>query len=223
MNLPEMYNYLVRARRALWGVLEAVPDEALSRPLLGGERFHCIKDLVFHIASVEDFWLHEDIRQMEPVLLRTPSLRHTEGGPEYAGFALQTLLDYWRSVEASTLAYLATLKGEAVVWDKTAHRLHPAAFRPDRSDSLRGRHPSETSGRCHLSRGPRPVPRTRACRLVAQSRPERNSLAASQENPPQTGPPARDTLPPASRSAALGLRASPAIARPTSSPRLDHA
>ncbi len=109
MNLPEMYNYLVRARRALWGVLEAVPDEALSRPLLGGERFHCIKDLVFHIASVEDFWLHEDIRQMEPVLLRTPSLRHTEGGPEYAGFALETLLDYWRSVEASTLAYLATL------------------------------------------------------------------------------------------------------------------
>lgn len=31
------------------------------------------------------------------------------------------------------LAYLATLKGEAVVWDKTAHRLHPAAFRRDGS------------------------------------------------------------------------------------------
>lgn len=109
MNIPEMYDYLVRARRELWGVLEAVPDEVLSRPLLGGERFHCIKDLVFHIASVEDFWLHEDIRHTEPVLTRTPSLNHTEGGPEYTGFALQMLLDYWRAVETSTLVYLATL------------------------------------------------------------------------------------------------------------------
>ena len=30
------------------------------------------------------------------------------------------------------LAYLATLRGEALVWDKTAHRLHPAQFAPDR-------------------------------------------------------------------------------------------
>jgi uncharacterized damage-inducible protein DinB len=33
----------------------------------------------------------------------------TSCGPVYAGFALETLLDYWRVVEQSTLTYLATL------------------------------------------------------------------------------------------------------------------
>jgi uncharacterized damage-inducible protein DinB len=61
MNIPETYDYLVRARRDLWAVLEGVPDEVLSRPLLGGSRLHCIKDLVAHVPAVEDFWLHEDI------------------------------------------------------------------------------------------------------------------------------------------------------------------
>lgn len=109
MNIPEMYDYLVQARRELWAGLEAIPDEMLSRPLLGGKRLRCIKDLVFHVASVEDFWLHEDIQRTEPVLVSTPLLKDTEGGPEYAGFALETLLDYWRAVEASTLGYLGTL------------------------------------------------------------------------------------------------------------------
>ncbi|GIW25919.1 DinB family protein [Meiothermus sp.] len=109
MNIPEMYDYLVRARRELWGALEALPDEALSRSLLGGERFHCIKDLVFHIPSVEDAWLHEDIERNRPVWMNTPALKDTTGGPEYAGFALHILLDYWKAVEASTLAYLAAL------------------------------------------------------------------------------------------------------------------
>jgi hypothetical protein len=27
MNIPETYDYLVRARRDLWGTLEGVPDE----------------------------------------------------------------------------------------------------------------------------------------------------------------------------------------------------
>jgi uncharacterized damage-inducible protein DinB len=109
MKVPEMYDYLVRARRDLWKALEAVPDEVLSRPLLNGERFHCIKDLVFHIPSVEDFWLHEDIQRREPVFMITPLLKDTEGGPEYAGFALETLLGYWQAVEQSTLSYLRAL------------------------------------------------------------------------------------------------------------------
>lgn len=109
MNIAQMYDYLVRARRDLWAVLEVVPDEVLSRALLSGERFHCIKDLVFHIASVEDSWLHEDIERNEPVLIKMPALRDTTGGPEYAGFPLHALLDYWKAVEVSTLAYLATL------------------------------------------------------------------------------------------------------------------
>jgi uncharacterized damage-inducible protein DinB len=40
MNIPETYNYLVRARRDLWAKLESVPDEVLSRPLLDGSMRH---------------------------------------------------------------------------------------------------------------------------------------------------------------------------------------
>jgi uncharacterized damage-inducible protein DinB len=67
MNIRETYDYLVRARRDLWAALEGVPDEVLSRLLLNGKRLHCIKDLVFHIASTEDFWLHEEILRKQPV------------------------------------------------------------------------------------------------------------------------------------------------------------
>jgi uncharacterized damage-inducible protein DinB len=109
MNIPETYDYLVRARRDLWATLESLPDEVLSRPLLDGSRLHCIKDLVMHIADVEDGWTNGDIRRGQMVQIDFPTLVKTEGGPVYAEFALETLLDYWRAVEQSTLAYLATL------------------------------------------------------------------------------------------------------------------
>jgi uncharacterized damage-inducible protein DinB len=109
MNIPETYNYLVRARRDLWATLEGVPDEVLSRPLLDGARLHCIKDLVFHVAVVEDCWLHEDILRDQPVLNSIPAVKDAKWEPVYAGFALKTLLDYWRVVEQSTLTYLATV------------------------------------------------------------------------------------------------------------------
>ena len=110
MNIPETYDYLVRARRDLWVTLEAVPDEVLSRPLLDGERFHCVKDLVFHIADVEDGWLHFTIiGDQQPVQHRIPAFKDVVNGPIFAGFALEALLDYWRQVEQSTLAYLAAL------------------------------------------------------------------------------------------------------------------
>ena len=112
MNITEIYDYLVRARRDLWAALEGVPDDVLSRPLLGGAQFHCIKDLVFHVAGVEDFWLHEDILRNEPVLKTTPALAATQGGPVYASVPLETLLNYWRAVEQSTLAYLGALTDE---------------------------------------------------------------------------------------------------------------
>ncbi|AWN24155.1 hypothetical protein DKM44_13725 [Deinococcus irradiatisoli] len=111
MDIPELYAYLVRARRDLWATLEAVPDEVLSRPLLQGERFHCIKDLVAHTAGVEDGWLHYTILQDTPVEEAFPKLRDAGNGPVYADFPLPELLDYWRAVEQSTLAYLATLTG----------------------------------------------------------------------------------------------------------------
>ena len=109
MNIADAYDYLVRARRDLWATLEVVPDEVLSRPLLGGEKLHCIKDLLFHIASVEDFWLREEILREQPLRQTLPAFKNTRGGPVFAGFPLETLLDYWRLVEQSTLAYLPTL------------------------------------------------------------------------------------------------------------------
>ncbi len=109
MNIPEAYDYLVRARRDLWATLERVPDEVLSRPLLGGAKFHSIKDLLFHIANVEDFWLLEEILREPPVRQTLPAFKDTRGGPAFASFALETLLDYWRAVEQRTLAYLPTL------------------------------------------------------------------------------------------------------------------
>ena len=47
MNIAETYDYIVRARRNLWAGLQGVSDEVLSRPLLNGDKFHCIKDLMF--------------------------------------------------------------------------------------------------------------------------------------------------------------------------------
>ncbi|RXH54523.1 hypothetical protein [Granulicella sibirica] len=77
--------------------LEAAPDEALSRPLIGGSRFQCIKDLVFHIASVEDFWLNKDILCIEPVHSANPFLKDTKWGPAFADANLETLIGYWTS------------------------------------------------------------------------------------------------------------------------------
>ncbi len=93
----------------MWKTLDGVPDEVLSRPLLNGTRLHCIKDLVFHVAVVEDCWLHEDILRDEPLRKTIPAFKDAEWRAVYAAFALKTLLDYWRLVEQSTLAYLATL------------------------------------------------------------------------------------------------------------------
>jgi uncharacterized damage-inducible protein DinB len=121
MNIAEAYDYLVRARRDLWATLERVPDEVLSRPLLNGERFHSIKDLVFHIASTEDFWIQEEILREQPLRQTVPAFKDTPGGPIYAGFAPKTLLDYWRIVEKSTLTYLATLTDDELKRIVTVH------------------------------------------------------------------------------------------------------
>jgi len=109
MNISEAYAYLVRARRDLWATLQGVPDEVLSRPLLDGAKLHCIKDLVFHIAATEDFWICEEILREPPMRQTIPALKDTRGGPIFAAVALETLLDYWRVVEQRALRYLAIL------------------------------------------------------------------------------------------------------------------
>jgi uncharacterized damage-inducible protein DinB len=128
MTIPEIYDYLVRARRDLRAALADVPDDALSRPLLDGARFHCIKDLVFHVAEVEDGWINGDIRRGEMVQCRVPALKDTAGGAVYAGVPLQVLLDYWMLVEQGTLAWLPTLDdvelARAVAVDDAGERRH---------------------------------------------------------------------------------------------------
>ena len=121
MNIPEAYDYLVRARRDLWATLEGVPDEPLSRPLLTGAKLHCIKDLLFHVANVEDFWMQEEVLRQQPVRQTIPALKDTQGGPAFAGFALETLLDYWRLVEQRTLAYLPALAADELKRIVTVH------------------------------------------------------------------------------------------------------
>ncbi len=112
MTIHETYDYLVRARRDLWSKLEELPEEVLSRPLLNGDRFHCIKDLVFHIPDVEDGWINGDIRRQPIVQEAIPLLRN--GGPFFADVELSTLLQYWRLVEQRTLAYFVTLSDDAL-------------------------------------------------------------------------------------------------------------
>jgi uncharacterized damage-inducible protein DinB len=121
MDIPETYDYLVRARRNLWTALERVPDEVISRQLLDGEKFHCIKDLIFHLVATEDFWIREEILREQPVRQTIPAFKDTKGGPIFAGSALATLLDYWHLVEQSTLAYLHTLNDDELKRIVTVH------------------------------------------------------------------------------------------------------
>jgi len=121
MNIPEAYDYLVRSRRDVWNFLEGMPDEILSRPLLDGAKFHCIKDLLFHIPSTEDFWIREEILRESPLRESNLAFKGTRGGPIFAGFALKVLLDYWRAVEQCTLVYLATLTEDELKRIVTVH------------------------------------------------------------------------------------------------------
>jgi uncharacterized damage-inducible protein DinB len=109
MTINNYYDYLVRARRDLWAFLETMPDEALAKKVLPGPRFECIKDLISHIAAVEDSWIHEDILKDQPVWETVPELEDAQDGAFYSAMPLEVLLRYWRAVEASTLKFLETL------------------------------------------------------------------------------------------------------------------
>ncbi len=67
MTISQFYSYLQRTRQDLWVFLEGLPDEVLSKNMIPAERFRCIKDLLMHIAAVEDSWVHEDILRDQPV------------------------------------------------------------------------------------------------------------------------------------------------------------
>lgn len=106
MDAPAFYTYLTRARRELWTALRALSDEELSRPVLQTEGARCLKDFAMHVPVVEDGWFRGD-------LLGQPLVLDGFGWPEPASAAeywhhedkpLETLLAYWETVEAATLA-----------------------------------------------------------------------------------------------------------------------
>ncbi len=105
------YDYLLRSRRDLFMFLRSLPDDAISRDVIPGKRFHSIKDLVIHIPIIEDSWLHEDILKDQPVW---------EGFPDdvekayHATDSLEWMLEYWLAVEKSTLAYLEKLEASTL-------------------------------------------------------------------------------------------------------------
>ena len=109
MTIASYYGYLVRARRDLWAFLETIPDAELSKSVLSGSRFHCIKDLLLHIPVVEDSWIHEDILRDQPVWETALPIENPQDGPYYAGTPLEIILEYWRTVEISTLKFLESL------------------------------------------------------------------------------------------------------------------
>jgi uncharacterized damage-inducible protein DinB len=108
MDVLTFYRYLIRARQDLWAVLEATPDELLAKPILEGQRFKCLKDLIMHTAAVEDSWLHEDILHDTPVFTHALPEDLWKDGAEFATTPLPTLLAYWKAVQNSTVAYLQT-------------------------------------------------------------------------------------------------------------------
>ena len=107
MDISSFYAYLTRARRDLVSCLEKVPDDLLSRALIGGSKFHSIKDLLFHIAEAEDGWLNMELLGREPVLESYPSLLAELGRPSYGKFPLEHILEYWREVEEKSTKTLA--------------------------------------------------------------------------------------------------------------------
>ncbi len=110
MNIQTFYQYLTQARRDLWAGLENLPDEVLSKNMIPAERFHCIKDLLMHIAAVEDSWIHEDILRDTPVWQSALPQALSQDGVFFAATPLETILSYWKNVEASTLGFLEGLQ-----------------------------------------------------------------------------------------------------------------
>jgi uncharacterized damage-inducible protein DinB len=121
MDTLRFYGYLVRARRDLWATLEQAPEEVLGEPRIPGKRFHCIKDLLVHIAAVEDSWLSEDILRVKGLWESVPAIVAGQDGPHYAAMPLVDILAYWRAVEAGTQAYLARLTPSELARRVTLH------------------------------------------------------------------------------------------------------
>lgn len=81
MNPATLYGHLTRARRDLLGTLRATPEGVLRSPLLRGERFHSILDLLIHTTEVEDGWIHGDFQGLPMVQRASRTFRQVRRGP----------------------------------------------------------------------------------------------------------------------------------------------
>jgi uncharacterized damage-inducible protein DinB len=106
MTVQSFYDYLVRSRRDLFKFLRSMPDEATSRDVIPGKRFHSIKDLVIHIPVIEDSWIHEDILEDKPVWESAVGFPDNFEKVYHSEQSLEWMLEYWLNVEKSTLEHL---------------------------------------------------------------------------------------------------------------------
>lgn len=104
MDAETFYHYLIWARRRLWDTLRALPDEELSRPVLPSDGARGVKDLLHHVAVVEDGWVHASLFA-RPLVLddlgRSP--RSADEYWHHEREPLDTILAYHTAVEADTL------------------------------------------------------------------------------------------------------------------------
>ncbi len=112
MTVQSFYDYLRRSRQDLFTFLRSMPIESISRDVIPGERFHSIKDLVIHIAVVEDSWLHEDILKDTPIWESVSGFPQNFEQEYHASQSLEWMLEYWLAVQKSTLSYLEKLEPE---------------------------------------------------------------------------------------------------------------
>ncbi|MDO4246400.1 MAG: DinB family protein [Deinococcus sp.] len=104
MNVREYYRYLSAAREQLWQFLRALPEEDLNRDMMeSGERFHNIKDLMLHIADVEDHWIHDIVRGDA---IQGSGYEHDWVRPQAERYDLSWVLTYSRKVTEATRRFL---------------------------------------------------------------------------------------------------------------------
>ena len=102
MNVREYYAYLSAAREQLQNFLRALPAADLDRPLIGGDRFRNIKDLLLHIVDLEDHWVHFIVRG-GGVSGKYP---HDWVQPRAEQYDLGWIIAYSQEVNAQTRAFL---------------------------------------------------------------------------------------------------------------------
>ena len=104
MDAEAFYRYLTEARRQLWTTLRAVPEDDLSKPIIPVDGARCVKDLVKHVAVVEDGWFRLDL--LGRPLVHDAFGNEPTSADEYwhhEAEPLESLLAYWEAVEAETL------------------------------------------------------------------------------------------------------------------------